>query len=334
MDCPICSSDTEVRRTRASTDGTRVTRTRYCREDPLHRFDTVEQLAGYRLDAVRIRRSGDQRLAQEPFSKARIVKDVRGCVVKRLNDSQIYEAVNAAVHDLETDLGTLVTPLNSDEQQTYPGCLGAIPDTAITDAVERHLRQSPSRIAHVLYALAIRGRSDSAGRPGWSDASHVLHWLGEDHNYPELATPMPTPMPTERISEEWSVPPSPPRPSSVIKRDGDIVSFRMEDKFDASIKLALLGRTDVKIRSHAVERWVLWGLHGQRQVTAAQLGVGVLDALRRIDDIAYLRWAIIHKRIDSVATFVDEVRGLIEHPSPHLDLRPTRTRPDLVRSGG
>ncbi|HVF19487.1 MAG TPA: hypothetical protein VNA14_04505 [Mycobacteriales bacterium] len=329
MQCPTCNADTEVKRSRASDDGSRVVRTRQCKATASHRFETVERRGGHSLDLVCIRQSGSGELAKDPFRKARLLQDVRDSVLKRLNDSQVYEVVNAAVHDLEAHLPELIKPLAQEEQAENPGYVGAIRDTDITDAVERHLRRSPSRIAHVLYALAIRGRSDRRGREGWTNATDVLTWLAEPDNYPDLVVDVP--VQRERPVDEWVTGSRPPQPRRVIKRDGVDVDFRI-DKFRPGIDRALFGRPELRLHAAGVAQWVLWGVAGQSHVTAAQLGVGVLDALRRVDDIAYLRWSIVHKRIESVAVFVEEVRGLIESPSPQLLITsPARARPEELR---
>jgi hypothetical protein len=68
-------------------------------------------------------------------------------------------------------------------------------------------------------------------------------------------------------------------------------------------------------------------LHGQDLVSTSQLGVGVLNCLRQIDDIAYLRWATLMKNIESVAAFHAEARALVEHPSPRLKFAGHIARP-------
>lgn len=65
---------------------------------------------------------------------------------------------------------------------------------------------------------------------------------------------------------------------------------------------------------------------GQRVVLTEQLAASVLECLRRVDDIAYLRWASIAKRMNSVRDFRDEALGLIEQPSPQLAFDPDALR--------
>ena len=60
---------------------------------------------------------------------------------------------------------------------------------------------------------------------------------------------------------------------------------------------------------------MLWGLEGQKAGALLQLGSGVLECLRRVDDIAYLRWATHHKHLGSLNAFVNEAWG---RPSTRL----------------
>jgi len=50
-------------------------------------------------------------------------------------------------------------------------------------------------------------------------------------------------------------------------------------------------------------------LHGS-QVSSAQLGVAVLDRLRTIDEVAYLRFASVYKNFDAAADFHRELELL------------------------
>ncbi|WAL49926.1 hypothetical protein [Rhodococcus pyridinivorans] len=86
-----------------------------------------------------------------------------------------------------------------------------------------------------------------------------------------------------------------------------------------SIRLALLGRGKPRGTVEAIAWWVLTDLAGQERVHSAQLAIGVLDCLRRIDDIAYLRWAAHVKAFPQVRNFKNEALGLINHPSDRLE---------------
>ena len=85
--------------------------------------------------------------------------------------------------------------------------------------------------------------------------------------------------------------------------------------------------------------WVLWGLAGQETVRSWQLRDAVLRCLRRIDDIAYLRYCALAKSYRRETDLHNEAAGLVRYPSPRLlfvSPRDVALHPDddLPRSGG
>lgn len=326
--CTVCAQETRIERTRRVAGDRHVARRRVC--DSGHRFWTEERPTGLRLDTVQVRRSGDQRLAEGGFDVSRLVRDVQRGVLKRMTDDEVREVVRQAILDLEMRLSGLVHPLSDGEQRDRPGYKLAVMDSVIREAVEQRLRRYGRRMPHVLYALSTLGRADRQGRSGFQHAGHVLRWMGEEANYPDLAVQVdlePVAMPTDY----WWPQGSPPLPDRVIKRDLTRRKGFLFDQFISSISEAMLGRPEAKEKSYNVAAWTLWGLAGQREVLTAQLAVGVMECLRRVDDIAYLRWTSISKSIESVADFRDEALGLLRHPSPRLVFAPDgapRFRPE------
>ena len=49
---------------------------------------------------------------------------------------------------------------------------------------------------------------------------------------------------------------------------------------------------------------------GGREVTSAQIGVHVMAKLRDIDEVAYLRFASVHRRFEQADEFVDAIQAL------------------------
>ena len=49
---------------------------------------------------------------------------------------------------------------------------------------------------------------------------------------------------------------------------------------------------------------------GEREVASAEIGTKVLAQLREIDEVAYLRYASVHRRFEDVSRFVDEIHVL------------------------
>jgi len=70
-----------------------------------------------------------------------------------------------------------------------------------------------------------------------------------------------------------------------------------------------------------------------REVQSADIGAKVLEKLRGIDEVAYLRYASVHRRFDDVDQFVDAIQALGRQPktdSKQCELFP----PDQVVSHG
>ena len=99
------------------------------------------------------------------------------------------------------------------------------------------------------------------------------------------------------------------------------------DLFEGSIRKAMMGRPDAEAKSKWVARWVLQSIGGQPTILTTQLAAGVLQCLRRVDDIAYLRWATVAKSFDNVTLFADEAMALLTDPSPRLEFSDSVSAP-------
>ncbi|MEO5754980.1 MAG: transcriptional regulator NrdR [Chthoniobacterales bacterium] len=53
-----------------------------------------------------------------------------------------------------------------------------------------------------------------------------------------------------------------------------------------------------------------------REISTSAIGDKVLEKLREIDEVAYLRYASVHRRFEDVERFVDEIHALHRHPKP------------------
>lgn len=322
VNCTYCDADTRVRETthqRAPGGLTTTVRSRICKSVPPHRFKTVERAVSLTIHEVLVRRSGDRQLAEGPFDTQRLCRDVSNGVLKRLDEDQVHDVVRRALADLEATLASKVHPLAPDEALARPGYVHAIMDTDIGHAVERRLRSRVNRLPHVLYALSTFGRSNRQGRRGFVDARGVLSWMAHPDNYPDLGVhPLPEKLELEAV--RWRplhshfVP-----PKFVIKRDHIRRRQFGNEQFVASVRRAMIGRPNAEKVTERVAHCVLEELSGQREVLSSQLAAGVLSVLRRVDDIAYLRWAAVAKGMTSVTDFRDEAVSLLTHPGPRLD---------------
>lgn len=319
MKCPQCGSGTRVAKSRNVDDEARVRRSRVCSRDSSHTFETVEQRTELTLKNVLVRRSGDGQVTERPFDRERLFVDVRTAILKRLDDRTSQALVTDVIRSLEAQLPDVIEPLSADERRARPGFESCIADTVISHAIERRLRAT-NRLAQVMYAMSIFGREDRRGRTGWANASDVLRWLYKPENYPDLVAAIP--VPRAASSANWFPQHPAPEPVQVIKRDTTRLKPFDRTRFVQSIEKALLGRKDAHDRALYVSEWVLWQVAGHHEVLTSQLAVGVMTCLRRVDDIAYLRWAATAKHIDSVTRFRDEALSLLTHPSERLTFLP------------
>ena len=92
----------------------------------------------------------------------------------------------------------------------------------------------------------------------------------------------------------------------VVKKDGSRVEFD-RTKLAASLQLALRKRpVSAESVADAVARieYQLLG-SGEREIRSEQLGELVMNELRRLDKVAYVRFASVYRRFEDVAEFQD-----------------------------
>ncbi len=103
----------------------------------------------------------------------------------------------------------------------------------------------------------------------------------------------------------------------VIKTNGGRELFD-RSKVLAGVMSACKGRPvsvdQLKALSMAVEDDAR--LHGN-EVSSAVVGVTVLDRLRQLDEVAYLRFASVYKNFDAARDFVEELQLLDKLQSQH-----------------
>jgi transcriptional repressor NrdR len=99
-------------------------------------------------------------------------------------------------------------------------------------------------------------------------------------------------------------------PLVVVKADGRHEPFD-RGKVVAGIVAATKGRgvepAEIERLAMAIEDSLR--LHGS-EVTSAQIGLAVLDRLRTLDEVAYLRFASVYKNFDAAADFHREIELL------------------------
>ena len=99
-------------------------------------------------------------------------------------------------------------------------------------------------------------------------------------------------------------------PLTVVKSDGSIQPFD-RDKIVFGVRAASKGRSvsEEQIEQLAAEVEDALRVSGG-EITSTQIGLAVLDRLRLIDEVAYLRFASVYKNFDNRSDFASELELL------------------------
>ena len=105
----------------------------------------------------------------------------------------------------------------------------------------------------------------------------------------------------------------------IVKNDGRREPFN-EEKLRAGIVRALEKRP---VESDAVESLInqvkqQMRATGDREIKATRLGEWVMDALKNIDQVAYVRFASVYRSFEDVNAFREEIEKLEKLPTPEL----------------
>ncbi len=103
---------------------------------------------------------------------------------------------------------------------------------------------------------------------------------------------------------------------TVIKRSGDREGFD-RDKIVSGLRAACKNRPvdDEVIEQLALAVEESMRLLG-RDVTSEEIGLATLEALRDVDDVAYVRFASVYKGFEQAADFAREARELVKTTAP------------------
>lgn len=113
---------------------------------------------------------------------------------------------------------------------------------------------------------------------------------------------------SERITTFESAELSLPR---VIKRDGERCTFDIE-KLKAGMLRALEKRPVNTAQVDAAMNRILKNIRvcGEREIASQQLGEWVMDELRAMDQVAYVRFASVYRSFQDIYAFHEEIQKL------------------------
>ncbi len=106
---------------------------------------------------------------------------------------------------------------------------------------------------------------------------------------------------------------------SVIKRDGTRVPYEREKMLQA-IRHAAYKRPISFERLeqvvNEVEEWLVANF--EKEVSSQTIGERLADVLRRVDKVAYVRFASVYRQFEDVGDFIEEVQDVIERSSSDI----------------
>lgn len=104
---------------------------------------------------------------------------------------------------------------------------------------------------------------------------------------------------------------------TVVKRNGTRIEFDT-DKLRASMDLALRKRpVSTEAVDSAVARIQSELLHsGRREVDSLYIGELVMDELRRLDRVAYVRFASVYKSFEDIGEFIHAINEMQDGTKP------------------
>ena len=115
----------------------------------------------------------------------------------------------------------------------------------------------------------------------------------------------------------------------VIKRDRSHEPFDRRKLVNSLAKACEKRSISLVVLEQSVDDIIHEIETGGREVTSAQIGTHVMAKLRDIDEVAYLRFASVHRRFEQVDEFVDAIQALgrrIKSNAQQRELFPTEKR--------
>lgn len=109
---------------------------------------------------------------------------------------------------------------------------------------------------------------------------------------------------------------------TVVKRSGSRMGFD-EDRLRASMDLALRKRSVPALEVDAAVARITEGLLicGEREISTERIGDLVMEQLKQLDQVAYVRFASVYKSFNDIREFVEAINAMqddISDPSSSL----------------
>jgi transcriptional repressor NrdR len=105
----------------------------------------------------------------------------------------------------------------------------------------------------------------------------------------------------------------------VVKRDGTRVPFdgrKLRSGIMRAVEKRPVSTEQIEAALSRINRRLLAG--GEGEVPSQRIGELVMDELRGLDQVAYVRFASVYRKFEDVAAFREEIERLERHPSPEV----------------
>ncbi len=114
----------------------------------------------------------------------------------------------------------------------------------------------------------------------------------------------------------------------LIKQDGSRVPFdgrKLASGMMRALEKRPVGTEEVDAALNRIRRKLM--ASGDREVTTRQVGEWVMDELKALDQVAYVRYASVYRKFEDVAAFREEIERLEKQPTPEA----RRQQMDLLK---
>lgn len=105
----------------------------------------------------------------------------------------------------------------------------------------------------------------------------------------------------------------------MIKRDGTRVPFdrnRIRDSIGQAAYKRPVTEARIEQAVDEVEEWL--AAKYEREVSSQVIGERVANVLRKVDQVAYVRFASVYRQFEDVGDFIEEAQDVIERESQDI----------------
>ncbi len=109
-------------------------------------------------------------------------------------------------------------------------------------------------------------------------------------------------------------------PYLVVKADGRREEFSRSKLLGGLMKACQKRPIPAKKQEDIVEL-IERRLHlkEDREISTREIGTTVMEELRELDPVAYVRFASVYRRFEDIGAFVEEVQSFLDQPGPSSD---------------